>query len=292
MFVLAHLSDPHIAPPAINPLELFSKRGLGYLNWLRKRRRIHRPEVLDKIVADLKAQRTDHVAVTGDLVNFSLSGEFGPARAWLDRLGKPHDVTVVPGNHDAYVRATAQFAQREWVDCMRGDENEIFPFVRRRGPIAIVGLSSALPTWPFAAIGRLGAAQLTRLGEILAALGSERLFRVVLIHHPPVDKHKHHLRRLVDAEAFIAVLGRCGTELVLHGHLHGWSHVELDGPSGRIPVLGVPSASGAHGHSDDPAGYNLYSIDGAPGAWRCEAVSRGFDGDAVVEIGRRSLAWG
>ena len=43
MFVLAHLSDPHLAPlPRPRPLELLSKRGLGYLNWLRKRRLIHR----------------------------------------------------------------------------------------------------------------------------------------------------------------------------------------------------------------------------------------------------------
>ena len=42
MFTLAHLSDIHLAPlPKLNPLELFSKRGLGYINWLRKRRSIH-----------------------------------------------------------------------------------------------------------------------------------------------------------------------------------------------------------------------------------------------------------
>ena len=88
MFVLAHISDIHLAPlPAPRPAELISKRGLGYLNWLRKRRAIHRPEVLEALVADLKAQQPDHIAVTGDLVNLSLANEFAPARAWLDRLG-------------------------------------------------------------------------------------------------------------------------------------------------------------------------------------------------------------
>ena len=52
MFVLAHLSDGHLAPlPVPNPFELASKRGLGFLNWLRKRHRIHRREVLDALVA-------------------------------------------------------------------------------------------------------------------------------------------------------------------------------------------------------------------------------------------------
>ena len=113
MFLLAHISDVHLAPlPSPAPGELMSKRGLGYLNWLRKRRAIHRPEVLAAIVADLNAQQPDHIAVTGDLVNLSLSNEFAPARAWLDALGPPHDTTFVPGNHDAYVRAAAAAPRR------------------------------------------------------------------------------------------------------------------------------------------------------------------------------------
>jgi len=41
----------------------------------------------------------------------------------------------------------------------------------------------------------------------------------------------------------------------------------------------------------NPAAYNLYRIDGAKGAWRCEMISRGFrrDGDSVVELDRRLL---
>src|SRR5262249_36749995 len=106
MISLAHLSDPHLGPlPTPRLSELASKRVLGFVNWTRKRRLLHRPEVLDALVADLKAQSADHIAVTGDLANISLPQEFIAARAWLDRLGAAHDVTVVPGNHDAYVRA-------------------------------------------------------------------------------------------------------------------------------------------------------------------------------------------
>src|SRR5689334_23262092 len=120
MFTLAHLSDPHLAPlPRINPIELMSKRGLGYINWLRKRRLIHRADMLDAVVADLKDQSPDHVAVTGDLVNLSLTSEFAPARAFLERLGTPDLVSLVPGNHDAYVQAAIGFSTRDWGDYMR-----------------------------------------------------------------------------------------------------------------------------------------------------------------------------
>jgi 3',5'-cyclic AMP phosphodiesterase CpdA len=289
MFVLAHLSDPHLAPlPRPDPRELLSKRGLGYLNWLRKRRAIHRPEMLAAVVTDLKAHGADHIAVTGDLVNLSLHDEFAPARVWLERLGGPSDVTLVPGNHDTYVRAAAEYAARHWREYMRGDDGETFPFVRRRPPLALIGLSTSLPTLPLAATGRLHGGQLARLADILPALARERLFRVVLIHHPPVAG-ANYFRRLTDAAALREVLRRHGAELVLHGHHHEAALAFLDGPSGRIAVVGVPSASGADGRREEPAGYNIYEIDGAPGAWRCAMLARGWRGNGIAERGRTTL---
>jgi hypothetical protein len=59
---------------------------------------------------------------------------------------------------------------------MRGDDGAAFPFCRRRGPLAIVGLTTSLPTGPFMATGRLGGEQLARLAEILIALAREPVF--------------------------------------------------------------------------------------------------------------------
>ena len=289
MFTLAHLSDIHLAPlPRPNPLELLSKRGLGYINWLRKRRAIHRADMLAMLVADLKEHGPDHIAVTGDLVNLSLSNEFAPARLWLERLGGPRDVTFVPGNHDAYVRAASGFAERAFAETMRGDGGETFPFVRRRGAAALIGLSTSLPTPPLAATGTLHGGQLARLSEILAALKREQAFRVVLIHHPPVEG-ANYFRRLTNAAHLRDVLREHGAELVLHGHHHKASLHWLPGPEARIPVIGVPSASGAPGRHEEPAGYNLYEIEGAWGAWRCTMISRGLRGGAFGEVSRQPL---
>jgi 3',5'-cyclic AMP phosphodiesterase CpdA len=104
MFRLAHLSDPHV-PPLPQPRigELMNKRLLGYLSWQYRRKAIHRTDMLDRLTENLKSKQPDHVVVTGDLVNISLPGEFEMAADWLRRLGTPDRVTVVPGNHDAYV---------------------------------------------------------------------------------------------------------------------------------------------------------------------------------------------
>src|SRR6266542_2164119 len=111
MYVLAHLSDPHIGPiPTPRLTELANKRGLGLINWYRKRHRHHRADVLGAIVRDMHGQKPGHVAVTGDLVNVSLDAEFEAAARWLSQVGEPREVTLVPGNHDAYIRRMATSA--------------------------------------------------------------------------------------------------------------------------------------------------------------------------------------
>jgi 3',5'-cyclic AMP phosphodiesterase CpdA len=295
MFVLGHLSDPHLAPlPRPRLYELMGKRIGGYVNWQRNRRHFHLTAVLDRVTADLKTQRLDHLAVTGDLVNLSLAAEFAPARAWLERLGSPEDVTAVPGNHDTYVRSKARHPERHWADYMRGDEptppgTRAFPFVRRRGPLALIGLSTAVPAPPFRATGRLGADQLARFVEVSARLRGEA-FRVVLIHHPPVSPPASHHERLLDGDDFLAALKACGAELILHGHEHIHMLHQYDGPQGGVPCVGVPSASAAVGGRYEPAAYNLYAIDGKPRAWRCEMISRGLATEGgIAEIRRMML---
>ena len=288
MFTLAHLSDPHLAPlPQPRWSELIGKRVTGYINWQRRRRFIHDPKVLGKIVADLKAQAADHIAVTGDICNIALQEEFERGRKWLQDLGSLHDVSFVPGNHDAYVSKAVRYAPL-WAPYMSSDDGAVgFPYLRRRGPLALIGLSTAVPTPPFMATGRLGGAQLARLAETLVTLAREKLFRVVLIHHPPVSEAKRH-KRLTDAAEFLRVIAMHGAELVLHGHDHLHMINWLAGPNGtRVPAIGVPSASAAWGTSKDAAAYNLYAIDGAPGAWTCEITSRGIGADGAVMQQRR-----
>jgi 3',5'-cyclic AMP phosphodiesterase CpdA len=191
------------------------------------------------------------------------------------------------------VRAAAQFPRLHWGDYLRGDDVSAggFPFLRRRGPLALIGLSSAVPTPPFMATGRLGGTQLARLAEVLDRCASERLFRVVLIHHPPVSAPRRHFKRLVDGAEFRATLARHGAELVIHGHDHERASIYLDGPKRRIPVAGAPSASEAPPGKHDPAGYNLYRIEDSGGGWRCEAIARGLSpgGETVIETGRMML---
>ncbi len=284
-FTLAHLSDLHMAlRPRLT--QLVSKRGLGFINWHRKRKYIHRRDVLDAVTRDLKTQPTDHIAVTGDLVNLSLPIEYERARTWLDALGPPRDVTVIPGNHDCYVRKVADAPQTYWSDYMRGDDGSMgFPFVRWRDGVALIALSTGVPTGPFMATGRLGHAQIEGLAAALDA--HAHLFRAVLVHHPPLTPPHRALRRMIDGEEFRRVLAEKGAELVLHGHDHRRAVLWLDGPgASKIPAVGVPSASAQHAHGDeDGAGYHLFQISAAAEAgrrWRCEMIARQRAADGSI----------
>jgi 3',5'-cyclic AMP phosphodiesterase CpdA len=295
-FRLAHLSDLHLPPLAMARMrELAGKRATGLYNWRRTRRHFHREEIARQIVEDIKAQQPDHIAVTGDLINIALEIEFIHARRWLETVGPPSQVSLVPGNHDAYVRSAAAFPRLHWQDYMAGDGaaagNAEFPYVRRLGAIAIVGVSSAIPTAPLIARGRVGPEQLQRLGNVLTELGREGLFRVVLIHHPPVSKAANSINKLNDASALRAVLAHSGAELLLHGHNHIHEHVWLKGSQADIPSFGVPSASGIADGKHDMAGYNLYEISRHGNGWHCQVISRGLDSDAtrVVELKRLTV---
>ena len=167
MFTLAHLSDIHLSPmPRAIAAHLMSKRMLGYVNWHRGRKYVHRREILDLLTRDLVERKPDHIAVTGDLVNLGLPEEYLRAAEWLHHLG-----TAVPRDRDPRqsrrLCADAPQGAAPPLAALYGVESgrrrrcsptppTVFPFVRRFGDVGIVALSSAIPTMPFVAAGKIG----------------------------------------------------------------------------------------------------------------------------------------
>ncbi len=302
-FTLAHLSDVHLALRAGFGIRHWRvKRLLGYVNWHRRRKAAHLRSVVDKLTADLANERPDHIAVTGDLVNIGLPDEFAGALDWLQTVGPPDRVTVIPGNHDIYVRLWRDPGIGRWRDYMTSNadgapyvsaQHAMFPFVRRFGRIALVGVNSAVLTPPVVATGRVGDEQLKRIGDVLDRLGRDGLIRVVLIHHPPLPGQASALRALTDAPAFERLLRTHGAELVLHGHNHTNTHTSCTWTGGAVPVIGIASASMGKIHHDEPLGrYNLYRFTVTDDDAHVELVGRGLaePGRPVVELDRKSIA--
>lgn len=289
--VLAQLSDPHLPLPVwIPPTELFNKRLLGLLSWYTRRRYRYRPETLAALVADLRAQAPDWITVSGDLTNLGLESEFRRARLWLDRLAAPERLLVIPGNHDATVPGAWERGAPHWEPYWRGDAPDsepatAFPVLRRRGPLALIGLSTAIASPAGRAVGEVGTAQRERLARVLRQTRSEGLCRVLILHHPLLAGTVKSRKRLLDSEALCELLAAEGVELVIHGHGHRSHHLQLDTRDGSAPVIGVPSASSAR---DEYAAYHLYRIQPAVDGWALELEVRHWrPQDGRVETGER-----
>lgn len=278
-FSLAHISDPHISCiENIQPGQLLNKRLFGYLKWRLHRAAEHHDGILTALQQDLAETRPDHIAVTGDLTHLSLPSEFRKSRQWLESLGGPDRVTVIPGNHDAYVKTTWQQSLAYWSPYMLSDgaENDmgpasghdsIFPSLRRRGRVALIGVCTAVPTAPHLATGTIGKPQLQKLEALMAETAGRDLFRIVLIHHPPAPGTVSWRKRLTDAPALEALLGRYGAELVLHGHAHTTDLNELKTPDGHVAVIGIPSASALGRTPRRQARYVIYHITPNASGW-------------------------
>jgi 3',5'-cyclic AMP phosphodiesterase CpdA len=280
---LAHCSDLHLlSHDGARWLDLANKRWIGAMNLLSNRSRHYHVDAFDDMVGDLNAQGVDHVLCTGDVTNLALRQEFAFARDRFDKLALgPLGVTVIPGNHDAYVaegvplfaEMFAAFAASdpgwEWRPAgghpEKADEPDDlhWPIVRVRGELALIGTSTSRATPWFTAYGRLGSGQLARLKIVLADPRLADKIRVVAIHHPPAGKRAHsRIRGLHDHAAFAEVIAETGAHLIVHGHEHRDMTEALPGPAGPVPVRGIASGTYLHNKPERTARYRIYEISG------------------------------
>lgn len=290
MFSLAHLSDLHLGPlpPGSARRHFALKRSIGTLNWRLSRHRLHEIAVADAIAVDIQSMAPDHVACTGDIVNVAAHAEFPVAAKWLRLLGEPSWVSFVPGNHDTYVKCDWQHGLRHLADHMLGDMRVMdtqsspqiatpFPFVRLRRNVALIGLSSAIPQPLHRAAGLLGRVQIASLATLLRDLRERGYARIVMIHHPPLPGLASPRKALLDASPLKEVLVQEGAELVIHGHNHEQMLTPLDTRTGRVHVLGVPSASMGQQLHHPPAAWNMYRVVRQGGRWQTAVTTRSWN---------------
>ena len=237
--------------------QLANKRLLSYLSWRCGGRRSIVEIVLDALVRDLHdasvpiTSRSPAIWSTWRCRRSSQR----PA-AWLRRLGPPEWVSVVPGQprrpgHCAAGRWLGSLARLRLVrPRYAGYCDADFPFLRRRGPLAIIGLSTAFPSRPRSRdrAARRRPADAPR--PLLERLEPAPACRVLLLHHSPVDGLSRRRRRLIDA----AQLRRCSP--TRRGSRAPrprapFSFGQVAGASGPVPVFGAPRHRASIGRGAD-----------------------------------------
>jgi len=302
-FKLVHLSDLHLTSPnGFRVQEMLNKRAYGYLSWRLQRSAEHSNDLIAALLRDLKSTKPDHIVITGDLTHLGLPSEFKEVAQLLRTLGPPSKVTVIPGNHDTYVNTAWDRTFALWKVYMVSDAAHLdngagadfqttFPSLRVRGKTAIIGVSTARPTAPLLAVGSVGQVQLQKLEKILEETGRKGMFRVVLIHHPPGPNSVSWRKRLTDGAPFRSVLAKHGAELVLHGHAHRTLVAGLETVVGRVPSIGVPSATSLSRKPCRRARYHIYQLSRNGDGWKVLATERGYSlsEDSFIEEGETVL---
>lgn len=258
-FRIVHISDVHIPPlPRLRPRDFAGKRLLALVSWHKKWKAEHRPEIIEALARVLEEIRPDHTCITGDLTFTGHPEEIERSVHWLEALGPATAISLVPGNHDAYVPGALEHACRRWAPWMTDDEagDQRFPYLHRRGPVDLIGLCSGVPLRLPRTTGRVGDVQLEGMRRMLQRIEGSGRTRILLIHHPPQDGAARRGKELVDRAALREVLSEHPVDLVLHGHLHRPVGASLPGP---VTVAGAGSASSL-GRRYAPAHFHVFEL--------------------------------
>ncbi|MEM8845452.1 MAG: metallophosphoesterase, partial [Pseudomonadota bacterium] len=259
-FRFVQLSDLHLSSPQItNPIRLFNKRILGYLSWLRRRRRIHQRQVLEFAIDKILQLNIDHQVITGDLLHIGLKNEFEQCAKWLGQFN-PKDITIIPGNHDLYVKEKWSRSFKYWQDYMEGDEKpdwdelngddayekltQLYPTVRIRGNVAFICISSIFEAPWFRATGFINHNQLKQLYSLLNEPNLDNYCKILLVHHPVTLTNTKPRKCLINHKELTTLLFESPVNMILHGHEHKTLIEYIDTNSNtKIPVIGIASSS-------------------------------------------------
>ncbi len=276
---IAHISDIHLfCGHCIRHESILNKRLIGLANWYLRRRRKMDFRILNLLSEKMKEIKPDVLCITGDIVHLGFRGEFQRARKWLKGLRSICPVKIVPGNHDAYLSECIPRIKRNFEDFFsikgagingKAALEDIFPVVdvNEKSGVALIGLSTATPTGLIHATGCLGKGQIQRLGGILKDLGQKDLFRVILIHHPPIHGCVSKRRSLIDLDELNKLVNKEGAEVFLFGHSHKRLVLPSNGNISKRLYLNAPSITSI---SKDPvkrAGFFMIDIDRKDREW-------------------------
>ena len=209
----------------------------------------------------------DHLGISGDLTQLALEKGFSRARKTLEPLlTNPERVTVIPGNHDRYVRQAAG------TDLFSQYFGEFFGkkeiHVRKlNSDWVIIGWDSAHPNDWLSAAGTVRRSTIQATEDLLQSYPAKTQF--IIVNHYPLTFPEgwkcdrfHELYNLVPVRSWI--LRHPQIRLYLHGHIHkNWLH-RLPRDSGPELLLLNSAASTSTLRSGQESSFhqiNLYGDD-------------------------------
>ncbi len=224
-------------------------------------------EVVEALVRLAHRHRPDLTVWSGDITQRARPTQFQAARDFMNRLGAP--VLAVPGNHDIplfnlWARLRNPYAR------YRSAFGRALEPVHQTADLLVLGVNTTRP-WRHRD-GEVSAAQIERVGKLLAAAAPAQL-RVVVVHQPlAVQRADDAHHRLRGHEAALAHWTAAGADLVLSGHIHRPGVQALPGPARSLWAVQAGTAVSSRLRHGEPHSVNLlhWGASNSPGRCRVE----------------------
>lgn len=256
------LGDLHFSRSWLLPHEWFSKRILGQVNFLLRRRHKFDHGLLPEMFKQAMAQKPDWALLTGDFTTTALRREFADARTVLEGLRERVPILAIPGNHDRY---TFVSARQKWMERELGwsfGVPEKFPKMSRLGGCwHLLQLDAACPR-ALSSRGRLDQAQLLAAEMMLDRLTPEDGV-VVMCHYPlyaPQGMKIAYNRDMEGRRRLTKLLRQAAPRVVyVHGHVHQPWHLTRE--KDDVPFDCFNAGAPCQKDKDYPAGQGFWIVD-------------------------------
>ena len=217
----------------------------------------HDERVAEGLLADLAALQVHAVAISGDLTQRARRSQFAAARDFLARIASP--LVVVPGNHDVPLFDLYRRFLEPLDRFRRFISSEPMPLLRDR-EVAILGINTARSfTWKD---GRVSVEQIAEMERVFTSLPTD-VFKVLVAHHPFHRPPQTATATVGRGERALDVLGRCGIDLILTGHLHTSHHAQVSvhrTQPGRLLLVAHAGTAISRRLREGGNGYNLIAV--------------------------------